>query len=349
MNHIPDTTDASRLTLDRRRAVALLAFPGVWLSRASQRGLAAERAGPCRVNGRGLQEFWIVNTRRAPTCRDLVDGVNHIEFSKKSDDRQVRFGRNEFVAAIDPSLPTVVYVHGNSLDAGEALTSAEQLIDGIGPLVAPYRFILWSWPADRIPGMNYPNNARAKAARGELQGYYLAWLIDQIDPNTPFGLVGYSLGSLTVTAALDGLASGEVAGHPLIEIKRVVGRPVQASLLAAAEENNWLWPDGRHGLALTQVERALVTINPRDRLLRHFIRVSSTEALGTNGIPEASRLGELQSKVQQIVVTPWLGGAHRWLRYTKSSAVMSLLRPYLFDFSARAAPSRGAPGRARNS
>jgi hypothetical protein len=335
MNHLSDTTDASRLKLDRRRAMALLALPGVWLTGASQPGVAAERVGPCRVEGRGLQEFWIVNTRRAPTCRDLVGGVDQIEFSKRSDDHQVRLGRDEFMAAIDPSLPTVVYVHGNSLDADEAVTSGERLIDGIGAQVAPYRFILWSWPADRISRMNYPDNARVKSARGELQGYYLAWLIDQIDPGTRFGLVGYSLGALTVTAALDGLARGEVAGQPLIEIKHVVGRPVQAALLAAAEENNWLWPDGRHGLALTQVDRALVTINPRDRLLRHYIKLWSADALGKNGISEVARLGELQSKVQQFVVTPWLGRAHRWVRYTQSAAVMSLLRPYLFDFDAR--------------
>lgn len=314
--------------------MALLALHGVWLSGASQRGMAAQRVGDCGVESHGLQEFWIVNTRRAPTCRDLVDGVNRIEFSRKIDHRQVHVGRDEFMAAIDPSLPNVVYVHGNSLDSEEAVTSGEGLIDGIGPHVPPYRFILWSWPADRIPGMNYPDNARVKSARSELQGYYLAWLIDQIDPMTRFSLVGYSLGTVSVTAALDGLARGTVAGHPLFETKHVVGRPVQAALLAAAEENNWLWPDQRHGLALTQVERALVTINRRDRLLRQFIRLTSAPALGTSGIPETARLGELQSKVKQFVVTPYLGGAHRWSRYTKSAAIMALLRPYLFEFGA---------------
>jgi hypothetical protein len=165
--------------------------------------------------------------------------------------------------------------------------------------------------------------------------------MNQIGPQISVGILGYSLGTRTVAVALDGLSRGEVAGQPLPDRPDVARQPLRVVFLAAAQNNTWLLPEGQYSLASTQFERALVTVNPRDRLLRYFVRVLPTNALGARGLPADARSAELRMKVEQFVVTPWVGTAHRWLRYTRSPEIMSRVRSYLFDFESAAVDGIG--------
>lgn len=298
-----------------------------WLAVAVTSPLSAARGAAC-----GRREFWIVNTRHAPLCKGLDKGLDKITYWKCERGRGwVRHSLDEFLAAVEPSLPTTFYVHGNTLDNEQAIQGARQVYDRIGRGVPSFRLVLWSWPAEHIKGMSAIDNILVKARRCESQGYYLAWLVDRLDPQVPISLAGHSFGARTVTAALQGLAADRIAGYELPERKYQGRRPMQAALVAAAMDNTLLLPGYRHGLALTQVDRMLITKNPQDRSLRLFSLLSETgvDALGTTGIPGLARLPD-RNKVRQLVPSRWVGKAHRWSRYTNSPGAAASLRPYFF-------------------
>jgi hypothetical protein len=194
--------------------------------------------------------------------------------------------------------------------------------------------VLWSWPSQHRWGLGFQGNVLAKARWSESQGFYLAWLIDKINPRTPLSLVGHSFGSRTVAAALHGLATNRMAGYDLGPRNRPEWRPMQAALVAAAMDNRWLWPGWRYGKALEQVDHILVTRNPDDRLLRFYsdrLLPPGVRALGLTGIPEPARLTEEQRAVALTSVNSlWAGTAHRWSRYVNSDQAQRMLRPYFF-------------------
>ncbi|MEX2121810.1 MAG: hypothetical protein WD847_19665 [Pirellulales bacterium] len=281
----------------------------------------------------GLREFWMVSSREAPVCRGLDRGVDRLSYWKCERGRWQRHTVDEFVAAMDPSLTTTFFVHGNTLDSEGATEAGRVLYEHLGRGVPAFRLVLWSWPAERIRGKSVRANVTEKARSSESQGYYLAWLIDQIDPATPLSLTGHSFGARTVSAALQGLASGRIARHDLPERLYAGPRSIQAALVAAPIDGDWLYPGKQHELALSQVERMLITVNRRDLVLRTFTRLSGrrVEAVGTTGLVEKWRLGEQRSKVIEIDASPWLGCLHLWSRYAENPQAAARLRPYFFN------------------
>lgn len=305
--------------------------PALTSSRGSARpALLLQAANECR-------QFWMVNTRHAPQRHGLECGFDRITYWKWQHGRGwVRYSRDAFVAAMDPSLPTTFYVHGNGLTYNVSITSARRMYNQIGQVVPGFRLVLWTWSAEYIPGLSVVENVREKALRSEAQGYYLARLIDQLEPSVPLSLVGHSFGSRTVAAALHALAVGRASGHDLPPRRYVGPRPIQATLLAAAMDNIWLWPGSKYGLAVTQVNRMLITFNPWDRILRAYDRLDGSDAgvLGMTGLPQEFRLGDHESKVIEWKVTPWVWSAHRWARYANSPRLANRLRPYIVYFEA---------------
>ncbi|HEV3024996.1 MAG TPA: hypothetical protein VGX76_21125 [Pirellulales bacterium] len=297
---------------------------------------AGRPASAAQAEARCRREFWVVDTRQAPLCRGLDQGVRQITYWKREPGRGlVRKSLAEFLAGVDPSLPTTVYVYGNAIKRRVAIKIAERLMDGIGRDVPAYRMILWSWPSEHRWGIGLLENVAAKASWSESQGYYLAWLVDQIDVRTPLSLVGHSLGGRTVAAALQGLATRRMAGYDLGPRKNTATahRTMQAALLAGAIDNRWLWPGWRYGQALTQVDRILVTRNPNDRLLRIYSNQqlpSGVRALGMTGIPDLEpRLGDQAARVTTID-SRWAGRAHRWSKYILTPEAQRLFRPFFF-------------------
>jgi hypothetical protein len=281
----------------------------------------------------GRREFWIVNTRCAPTCKGLDQGLDKITYWKEEGrDNWVEHTLEEFLVGADKTLPTTFWVHGNTLDNDGALVGARRVYDNVGRGVPSFRLVLWSWPAEHIKHVSPSNNIAIKWERSESQGYYLAWLVDQLDPRVPITLAGHSFGSRTVTAALQALATNYIAGHHLPPRHFVGWRPMQAALIAAGMDNNLLQPGYRHGLALTQIDRILITVNPQDRTLKVLARFSPTcsPCLGTTGIPNMPALGEQLRKVVQVYPNTWVGKAHRFSKYANSPETAAMMRPYIF-------------------
>jgi hypothetical protein len=210
--------------------------------------------------------------------------------------------------------------------------------------------VIWSWPSQHIFGIGPFNSLLIKAERSEMQGYYLARLIGLLRPDVPLSLTGHSFGAKIVAASLQGLAAGHIAGQELPAPASSdgeatfdaggspiapVGRSIQAALLAAAFDNTALLPGYRYGMALTQVDRMIITVNPEDMPLRIYMRCANggVSLLGETGIPGASRLGELQSKVYFVSSTPYAGCMHH-VRYYTGTDIAAILRPYFFYLDA---------------
>jgi hypothetical protein len=245
----------------------------------------------------------------------------------------VRKSFDEFIAGVEPSLTTTIYVHGNTVNRRMALKIADKVMDGVGRNGPPYRMVLWSWPSQHRLGLGFRNNVVSKARWSESQGYYLAWLVDKLNPRTTLTLVGHSFGTRSVAAALHGLATNRVAGYDLGPRQPVELRLMQAALVAPAMDNRWLWKGQRYGEALTQVDRMLITRNPNDRLLRFYsdnFLPPGVRALGLTGIPDAERrIGDLRFKLTPFPAN-WAGTAHRWTRYADAPEASSTLRQHFF-------------------
>jgi hypothetical protein len=309
------------------------------LAASSRPAVVANESAPlCR------REFWVVNTRHAPVCNGLDQGVKRITYWKRENGRLVRKSLKQFLAGVDPSLTTTFYVHGDTVNRRFALRIADKVMNGVGRDVPAYRMVLWSWPSQHRFGLGIRGNVLTKARWSESQGYYLAWLVDKINPRTTLSLVGHSFGARTVAAALQGLATNRMAGYHLGPRRHTELRLVQAALVAPAMDNRWLWKGWRYGEALTQVDRMLVTRNPNDRLLRYYsdkYLPSGVRALGLTGIPNQQRLGDMRFRLTPFDAV-WAGTSHRWTRYADAPNAASQLRKHFFYEDANAEELLGA-------
>jgi hypothetical protein len=178
-------------------------------------------------------------------------------------------------------------------------------------------------------------DARLKAERSEVEGYYLGWLIDQLDAQESVGLVGYSFGARVVTGALHLLGGGTVAGQQLQPRLNSARPPLRSALMAAAVDCHWLWPDQRHGAALSQLELLLLVNNSCDRVLRRFPKIAcdrhGAEALGLVGLATGKLAVEDQEKVEQIDACCYLGPRHDFDRYVASGAIMDAVAAVVCD------------------
>ncbi|WP_040769963.1 hypothetical protein [Novipirellula maiorica] len=284
--------------------------------------------------------LWLVSTRAASSCAPSLNQTNQIKFWSSDPSvpwQQANLGNflncvNGDVAA-DP-VPLCIYVHENRVSAQEAWGRAKSIYCQL-QRAAPspndrFRLVMISWPSDRI-GIRPRPDAQIKAQRSEMHGYYLAWLLEQIDPRVPISLFGTSYGPRMITAALHFRAGGTISGRQLATTNASLRPPVRVALFASALDCDWLLPNHHHGRALTQVERMLIMYNPSDSVLHWYPRLNGRggpAALGSVGL-SPSRLGVDGYKVQQLNVSRSVGKTHSWQAYEGNPAIMSRVAPYL--------------------
>ncbi len=168
-----------------------------------------------------------------------------------------------------------------------------------------FRFVIWSWPSDKIHGP--VRDLRVKAQRSDLEAYPLAWLISQMRPDAPVAVCGYSYGARLVTGALHLLGGGGLAGNRLPVDGRLERRPMRSVLVAGALDHDSLAPGHRSGLALSQVEGMLITVNHRDPALKWYRRL-----FGLHGPPAIGWSGAAgyTPGVWQMDVSAQVGKSH---------------------------------------
>jgi len=300
-------------------------------------GPCATIAAPCALSTwRPQDEVWLISTRglglpRAGCC---LSGTPRFQ---RWDPRRgwQPAGAAEFHAAGASPRITCFYVHGNQIQAGRAPARGWRVylaILGGRAEAPPLRYVIWSWPSDRASGPL--RDARIKAARTDVDGFYLASVLAEMPPGPPVSLIGFSFGSRVITGASHLLGGGVLAGRALPRAgaeDRVRPRTV---LLAAALETGWLQPGHCHGQAVAQMESLLLLYNSCDPLLRRYRFLTGdrrSTALGFTGLPPLGRLGGPPTNFRQRDLAPLIGRVHDWNATVGSRAAMADVSRVVLD------------------
>ena len=282
-------------------------------------------------------DVWIVSTRHAPVCRPSVDTVNCLRYWHYGPNGSWQPSNVKALLSTDaPDVRTLIYVHENRVSKQESFQRSRQLAERIArlsPHVKKFRLITISWPADRIGWRPRPD-AQIKAQRSQAHAYYLAWLIDQMAPDTPLSIFGMSYGPRMISTALHLLGGGEVSGQSPLIRHHPERQPVRVALLAPALGRDWLIPGQRLGQATSQIEHLLVMINPSDEVLRWYPKLyhhRGPQALGYLGFRGNAISEPIQSRITEYNVSHLTGRSHSWRVYEGSNRVLSLIVPHLFD------------------
>jgi len=288
------------------------------------------------VNGiRAQDEILLVDVRPLRNCCDPAIMAEAAQFeayqaTDASGYRQWQSASLERFRAADPSVATVIFVHGNKITPWDAKCeglAAYRRLARQAPTAAPIRFVIFSWPSAQISGPL--RDVRAKAARTRPAGCQLAWLVDQLPAETPLTLVGFSFGARIVTGALHILGGGSLGGMGLDEIQHSERRPMDVVLLAAAIHSDWLYPGHCHGQAMSQVERMLLLNNRADPAMRfyHFSATSGKpRALGLSGPTCIDAAGA--AKIVERDLSRCVGREHDLFRYLSAPGVIGQVWDY---------------------
>lgn len=287
---------------------------------------------PCCPQPRSGDQLWLVS-QRGLGC-DVERHAEQLKYWRY--DREKRWVPSDLAelnGADDGRLLTTVFVHGNRIDSREAFTTGWTVYRALVRSAdeRPIRFVIWSWPSERVCGPLA--DARIKAARTDPAAYYLAWFLDRLDPDDPVSLWGHSLGARIVTGALHLLGGGQLAGHRLVERAHANRQKVQAVLIAAALDNDWLLADRFNGRAMSQVNGLLLVNNSCDALLQRYHRLdhrrSCRQALGFTGLARRCLDRESWSKVEQIDACCQVGRRHALADYLCAMNLMARMRSHL--------------------
>lgn len=277
--------------------------------------------------------LWLVSTRGAPLCC-TGNADQPLDYWRSGPDGQwLPTDREAFLATDDPAVPTSAFIHGNRVGRSEAFSigsSTYRRLTRQAPGRA-VRFVVWSWPSEEA-SRRRREDLQLKAARSDAQGLYLAQFINRIDPEVPVGLIGYSYGSRVITGALHILAGGSVAGYRLPEAA-AERTGMRAVLVASAMGNHWLAPGHRNGLALSRLDRVLITQNCADPVLKWYHLLygrGGPQALGYTGPACNSLLGDEAHKLEVLGLTCSVGKNHAWNSYLCSRDLQSYLAEYSF-------------------
>lgn len=290
---------------------------------------AALSSGAQAIAGgiRPQDDIVLVNVRPVGGCCDAGTLAECAQFEAyvncESGGRRWQQASLESLTSADPSVSTIVFVHGNRLtnwdSKCEGLAAYRRIASQAGD--APIRFVIFSWPSAQIPGPL--KDVRVKAVRTRPAGCQLAWLVDQLPAETPVTLVGFSYGARIATGALHILGGGSLGGMT-VSLQHPDRQPMNAVLLASALNSDWLCPGRYHGNAMSMVNQMVLVNNCEDMAMKYY-HFSTTcgrpQALGYCGptcIDPASA-----SKIVELNVARYVGREHDLFCYLSAPGVIS--------------------------
>ena len=152
--------------------------------------LAAGTVG-CAAAIRTGDELWLVSCRGLE-CGPAAAQAPRMHYWRY--DAQTSWTSSklsELTTGDDGAMVTVLFAHGNRIDSSEAFTKGWSAYWSIARgAERPVRFVIFSWPSETIRGPIV--DARVKAWRTNICGYYMAWLVDKLQPAAPLSLMGHS-------------------------------------------------------------------------------------------------------------------------------------------------------------
>lgn len=291
---------------------------------------------PGPLASRPLDQLWLVS------CRGLGAAGREQNFARLGYWRYVASSgwvtsnRDEFLLSGGLVSVTSVFVPGNGYSGKQVRelgsVAYRRLVAGAAN-ETPLRFVIWSWPSDRI-NAGPVQDARVKAARTTLAAWYLARWLDDLEPLGDISIIGCSFGARVVGEALELRGGGRLGPYELTDPASTRSQ-VRVVLVSAAIDNDWLLPGRRLGHALSHVERLLLINNTSDSVLRRYGwlygRRNSAAALGYTGLIGVRRLGDNAAKVRQIDATNTVGRQHGFMNYFSVPRVVGWMRPYVLS------------------
>lgn len=215
---------------------------------------------------------------------------------------------------------TIVYSHGNWMDWCEARERGLLVYQAlVQQNPAPIRLVCFSWPSER-EGRLAPD-VRDKAKLADFEAYRLALVLQHLPNDKPLGLIGFSFGARVTCGSLHLLAGGSLNCRTLVAPHNVHSN-IHVSLTAPAFDKVDLKPNGRYGLALSEVDCLVNLYNSDDPILKRFrfLDVSSKIAAGFAGIetPRSTQPLSGDFKLAQFDVNRTTGRTHSEKAYMQS-------------------------------
>jgi hypothetical protein len=286
---------------------------------------------------REQDQVWVVSTRHLG-CTNFVKSLPPLQFCRYENGWWQPKSAADFLAEQPEDGVTSFYIHGNQISHGQACSDGLAVyfqLAGKFDDEPPVRFVIWSWPSDRIKGPL--NDVRTKAARSDSEALYLARFLEELTPEAQVGLTGYSFGARIVSGALHelGSASLSLSGEP---------SRFRVALWAAAEHNHWYLPGNYHQHALAAADAWFITINGCDPVLaryRFLEKCSDPCAVGYTGIYGRNLLPpDVNERVEEVNVSNIVGKTHDMEPYLYSLWIQSRTREYVLWHAVRSSPAR---------
>ncbi len=297
-----------------------------------------EAAAPEDFDMRQADQIWLISSRGV--CSGYASSTNLTYRQRVEDDQWRDESFESFTRPATGGRPrrTLIYIHGNRTTSEEALTDGLAVYDQTflqWKDASPVRFVIWSWPSDRIGGEI--EDVRTKACYAEQHAFHLARLLTQMQEHQQVAIIGYSFGGRLAINALHLVGGGSVHGYGLETQDRSIP-PVNLTLMAPAIRNdcfcNTKW------MGLSKINHLFILYNSKDIYLRFYKLAKFDEnhdALGFTGMP-CRRRGYLNSdQIEQFNAATLVGRDHNYLSYIVDKRVEKLVRSNLYkeDYKSR--------------
>ena len=267
----------------------------------------------------GQSEIFEVSTRHLPgRFRSINFECPNVAVARWTG---AQWGQSTVEAALpetDNGMVSIIYVHGNFMERNNALTRVRIIDSHLRRATnRPYRLIMLSWPSQREQKPLRDVLANNEAA--ECESLYVAWMLNKLRLHSQVSLLGFSFGAKAVTGGLHLDAGGTLPGFTPIQTSPNIGaQAYRLGLVAPAIDRQWLQVNGRHNMALANVDGLINLYNSKDPILRRFRildRISRPIAAGFAGIETARKTRITsplagQPRVQQYDCGSVIGTTH---------------------------------------
>jgi len=290
-----------------------------------------ENADPADFDKRSADQIWLISSRGI--CSRYAPSTE-LTYSRRIQGNQwSRESFDSFTGAADDGRQrrTLIYIHGNRTTQQEALTGGLAVYDQTfleWKDAPPVRFVIWTWPSDRI-GREI-KDVRTKANYAEQHSFHLARLLTQMKTHRQVAIIGYSFGGRLAINALHLVGGGNVDGFRLDAEDRSIP-PVNLTLMAPAIRNDCFCCD--KWLALSSINQLFILYNSKDIYLRFYKLAKfdfNHKALGFTGMQSYRRGYLSKDQIKQFDASTRVGADHSYLSYIVDKRVESLVRSNLY-------------------
>ena len=284
------------------------------------------------VESRDQDELWYVSTRDLELSDLDPLSLPRLRVLRHSNGVWDESSIESLVGDSNPGKTTLFYFHGNRVPVESAREGGSLIYQQVRDAVSwetPLRFVIWSWPSDRICGQL--RDFRVKALRTDIDALFLAGVLSRMPRQVPVSMLAYSFGARIVTGGLHLRGGGELLGNRLRDEDIDALHPVRTVFYAGAVHQDWLYSGGKQSRACSQMNKFLVLYNSRDPLLMHYRYLdknSRAAALGFAGL-EPGRLADQSVVFHQRDVREQVGLSHSESRYFASTELVRQLSQYL--------------------